>query len=595
VVYPLGPYCTDVSDDDWEKVRPWLLEREGPNASEEATRAAVNALLYREKTGLGWNLLPDDLMAAREARAYEARWRADGTWERLQREGGFRLRVGWRHFVLKGLRGVKRLARILLRHVPLLRRVKSQVGYLLRRAQDYYLAWRNPGPEAFAAPGAAPAERDAERANWAEIQRLGRVLALDPWHVGAYLRRCLVWQQLGRCDEACRDGWRCLALPGCRGRLLAVAHEFLARALLARKQIDRALVHTFQFLWLQRTGSVDSRVLQGEPAEDARGLQTWIEAHDYLAEEAINRLGTFDPALELYRRKKPLQQQFATRFGIDRRTLYLPDDWVRNIGHSALLDFWVKMARLGWQAWNEMILVAPLAGTANAHYLSYWKPYLTVIDRPDLINRFRPWSQALGSRVAGLLDLPDGRSLYFCEGMGAIQKEWERQGRAPLLSLTPADRAFGQGILRRLGVPDGAWFVSLHVRTPGFHKEGDNQFNAHRNADVHTYLPAIREIVRQGGWVLRLGDASMPPLPKMEGLIDYARSRHKSPRMDVFLCGACRFFMGVASGMTHVPTTFGVPCAITNWLSNAPPRLRKPRPLPAQVTLEPKGRPALEF
>jgi putative glycosyltransferase (TIGR04372 family) len=78
-------------------------------------------------------------------------------------------------------------------------------------------------------------------------------------------------------------------------------------------------------------------------------------------------------------------------------------------------------------------------------------------------------------------------------------------------------------------------------------------------------------VVARGGWVVRLGDASMGPTPRAPGLIDYAHSPLKSPWMDVFLCAACRFFVGVASGLSHVPGTFGVPCVLTNWVLNPLP------------------------
>ena len=39
--------------------------------------------------------------------------------------------------------------------------------------------------------------------------------------------------------------------------------------------------------------------------------------------------------------------------------------------------------------------------------------------------------------------------------------------------------------------------------------------------------------------------------------------------MDVFLCARCRFLIGTQTGLSHVPNTFGVPCAITNWPSLA--------------------------
>src|SRR6185436_16112495 len=86
----------------------------------------------------------------------------------------------------------------------------------------------------------------------------------------------------------------------------------------------------------------------------------------------------------------------------------------------------------------------------------------------------------------------------------------------------------------------------------------------HRNVNVAAFRRAIELIVSRGGWVVRLGDASMTPLPPMPNVIDYACSAEKSPWMDVFLIGASRFYLGTPSGLWCVPTTFGVPVAITN-------------------------------
>jgi putative glycosyltransferase (TIGR04372 family) len=85
----------------------------------------------------------------------------------------------------------------------------------------------------------------------------------------------------------------------------------------------------------------------------------------------------------------------------------------------------------------------------------------------------------------------------------------------------------------------------------------------------------MAEIVRRGGWVVRMGDKSMPPLPPMAGVVDYARSPHKSYRADVVLTASSRLFIGCASGLCHMPMTFGVPTLLANWCSNQLPLFSK--------------------
>jgi len=63
----------------------------------------------------------------------------------------------------------------------------------------------------------------------------------------------------------------------------------------------------------------------------------------------------------------------------------------------------------------------------------------------------------------------------------------------------------------------------------------------------------------------------MTELPEMEHVIDYAHSPAKSDWMDVFLGGRCRFFVGLASGLSQIAVSFGVPCLYVNWISNVLP------------------------
>ena len=92
-----------------------------------------------------------------------------------------------------------------------------------------------------------------------------------------------------------------------------------------------------------------------------------------------------------------------------------------------------------------------------------------------------------------------------------------------------------------------------------------------RNADTASYLPAIDEITRRGGFVIRMGDADTPPLPPLAKVIDYGRSDMRSDWMDIFLLARSRFVLGSASGPIFVPPLYGVPCVLTNWW---PPGMR---------------------
>jgi putative glycosyltransferase (TIGR04372 family) len=107
---------------------------------------------------------------------------------------------------------------------------------------------------------------------------------------------------------------------------------------------------------------------------------------------------------------------------------------------------------------------------------------------------------------------------------------------------------------QKLGIPKNSWFVSLHVRENGFH--GDAGRREFRNSNILNYIPAISEITSRGGWVVRLGDNTMKPLPRMENVIDYPFTKYKSDFMDLCLIQNCRFYIGGQSGLCGVAELF---------------------------------------
>jgi len=242
---------------------------------------------------------------------------------------------------------------------------------------------------------------------------------------------------------------------------------------------------------------------------------------------------------------------------------FLGASWVIAIGHIAHLDIYFKWRKLQGRS-ERLVLNPPRAfRIPNQALLDRWRPFL--LDKLPQEISLTPTAVELLQDEFWSLPVADGRWRMYSHAGAWVQAEWEREGRAPLLALTNEDHARARPVLERLGLPPGAWFVCMHVREAGFHQSWHKFHPGTRNADVATYLDAVAAVTARGGYVVRMGDPSMNPLLGVPGLIDYAHSLDKSEFMDVYLCGACRFFIGTNSGLGLVPPVFGVPCALTNW------------------------------
>lgn len=152
------------------------------------------------------------------------------------------------------------------------------------------------------------------------------------------------------------------------------------------------------------------------------------------------------------------------------------------------------------------------------------------------------------------------------------QYDWPRQLERPLqVSLAKEKRLVAERQRSLMGLPEDAWFVCLHVRESGFHKDHYSE----RNANIFNYVGAIEEITSRGGWVVRMGDASMTKLPIMERVIDYPFTKAKSALMDIYLISQCRLYIGMTSGIYDVARLFQCPMIMTNmnnWLWTFPVR-----------------------
>ena len=244
----------------------------------------------------------------------------------------------------------------------------------------------------------------------------------------------------------------------------------------------------------------------------------------------------------------------------------LPYYWVDRIGHIAFLDGYVKMCRLGWMPSVLTALLAPKDKVANHHYLEYWRPFFSdIVSDPADIERLEKLVRIPEDIYFAPHISLSGETTWWIKAAWAAQKQWDEQGRPPLLKLSEEDRKRGWKQLEKMGIPKGAWFICLHARDEIFHAQKPDPSQTWRDSNVNNYRIAIRTIVKRGGWVVRVGDPGMKPLT-MPQVIDYASSRYKADWMDVFLSAECRFFIATNSGLGIVPSTFGVPAIAVDYI-----------------------------
>ena len=237
------------------------------------------------------------------------------------------------------------------------------------------------------------------------------------------------------------------------------------------------------------------------------------------------------------------------------------------IGSTLHLDAYVKAGILGMRPpTRAVILHEPWLRryAVNPCMLDYWRKFIDIVESEDQLNALRPLRSKLALNVTGPMQCRDKLIPWGHSAAVFIQREWDQQMRKPLLQLTTEHRNRGTAALQKLGMPRNGWFAALHVR--------EGKFGAHRHsepfrdADIKTYFSAIELITDRGGWVIRMGDQSMTPLPKMHRVIDYANDPIKTDWMDVFLCASARFMIGTSSGPSTISRAFGVPISMTNHL-----------------------------
>lgn len=276
-------------------------------------------------------------------------------------------------------------------------------------------------------------------------------------------------------------------------------------------------------------------------------------------------LGRFRDAMALFDQANKQRMAEVKRRGLDKLPYRMLDSvWGRHIGHTATIDYVIKLGMQEGRAPGETMMYLPRGSKiANRFLLDQVAQHIRLIEDPadlpfeaDAVPAFH--YDYLGPR------LPDGTTFYFSKLANAVYKKWRLEGGRTLFNLPTETEQRGWDALRKAGVPDGAWFVALHVREGKWDGKSGG-LHGILNNDIETYIPAIEEITSRGGWVVRMGDPGMAHLAPMKNVIDYCHSDWRADWLDVFLATRCRFFLGSCSGPAFIPPIYGVPSLLTNW------------------------------
>jgi len=259
-------------------------------------------------------------------------------------------------------------------------------------------------------------------------------------------------------------------------------------------------------------------------------------------------------------RSEILQEVYRVQSGFsgsDFPPLMSPS-WVSNIGHLGLLFLHGRAQRLkllpqglrnvviGPRIGNPEVLKLAMAGFARSNMegnsaLVDWPSMWSTVERLQMLRR--------GDEFVDIYQL--GEETYASEYPPVLEFE-----STELAEYMERSRTF----LTQLGLPRDAWFVGLHTRVVA------NPLDP-RSAPVQTFVPAIREIVRHGGFVIRFGRDRDSNLEALPGLIDLTEIPGNPSDLDLFVLAAGRFLITTNSGPAMVASELGTPILGTNTMS----------------------------
>jgi putative glycosyltransferase (TIGR04372 family) len=247
--------------------------------------------------------------------------------------------------------------------------------------------------------------------------------------------------------------------------------------------------------------------------------------------------------------RKTIISENVAMFGENRVTLVAGAEVTKSLGHLAHFADRCKANILELDLRKYIIVGKQFANPWFVdNYLGLFFPILRISEFGQTLLE----TELHRSIDQICLGYSGGQIIQFAKAHNEIETTWQSKFHdKSLFSLSDNDEEYLSDYLRKKGLKEQDWYVTLHLR--------DAKYEGFRNSgNFENYIPAIERIIEEGGWVIRVGSQDTPPIPLLHPrFIDYANNGDRTDRLDICLLGKSRFHFGTSSGVSEIPPLFG--------------------------------------
>jgi len=230
------------------------------------------------------------------------------------------------------------------------------------------------------------------------------------------------------------------------------------------------------------------------------------------------------------------------------------------IGHlAAEVDCFLKLFHMGHVDKNKKYFIScNYKKISNKKLLQIWSKsiYINTNFFINLVLDYMTFGPFMKYDVTDYVLSTAKSSMYY-----QVNIDWAK--RPSIASLDYETIKSGNSVLKKLGIPEWSWYVCVHAREND-ESFADNEVHHYRNCSIDTFVDAIGEIKKRGGYCLMMGSRKLKINYNIDGLINYSSSEFANDELDIFLCATCKFFLGNTSGLFLASSIFHVPVIQTN-------------------------------